>query len=248
MKKFKFKEKFESFIKFLFPLKHTCNLCGREIFNGEYFCDDCNSEIVYNDKTICNHCGRHTFNNEEYCVSCSGRETHFEKARSVYVYAGALKPLMSKFKYGGKKYIAQIFAKQLSFIYYKNFFNCDMVLFTPMSDKRKNERGYNQAEILAKEFCKITKMPLCDDCLVKSKETPRQATTESAKERHENLKGSFKVENKQKIKGKRLLLIDDVMTTGTTVEILCSELKKAGAKAVYVLTVASVSKGPERIN
>ena len=97
-------------------------------------------------------------------------------------------------------------------------------------------------------ICKLTKLTLVSDCLIKSKETPRQATTESAKERRLNLKGSFKVENKQKIKGKRLLLIDDVMTTGATVEIICDELKKAGAEAVYVLTVASVSKGPERID
>ena len=248
MKKFKFKEKLNNLINFLFPLNHTCNLCGREIFSGEYFCESCESEMVYNDKTICNHCGRRTFNNEEYCVSCSGRETYFEKARSVYVYAGAIKPLITKFKYNSKKYIAKIFAKQLSLLYYKSFFNCDLVLFTPMTSERREERGYNQAEVLAEEFCKLTKLELCNDCLIKSKETQRQATTESAKERHENLKGSFKVENKDKIKGKKLLLIDDVMTTGATVEIICNELKRAGAKEVYVLTVASVSKGPERLD
>ncbi len=247
MKNVKIKEKFNKLIKFLFPLKYTCNLCGREIFSGEYFCDDCKREITYNDKTICNHCGRRTFNNEEYCVSCSGRETHFDKARSVYVYAGALKPLIANFKYNNKKYLAQIFAKELSLLYYKNFFNCDFVLFVPMSEERKEERGYNQAEVLAEEFCKLTKLELCKDCLIKSKETQRQATTESAKDRRLNLKGSFKVQNKQKIKGKHLILIDDVMTTGATVEIICEQLKKAGAKAILVLSVASVSKGPERI-
>ncbi|MBR3864030.1 MAG: ComF family protein [Clostridia bacterium] len=248
MNTIKVKEKFDKFINFLFPLNHTCNLCGREIFSGDYFCKDCESQITYNDKTICNHCGRRTFNSEEYCTSCSGRETYFEKARSAYVYAGALKPLIANFKYHNKKYLAKIFAKELSLLYYKSFFNCDFVLFTPMTDDRKEERGYNQARVLAEEFCKVTKLTLIDDCLIKSKETPRQATTESVKERRLNLKGSFKVENKQKIKGKRLLLIDDVMTTGATVEIICETLKKAGVKAVYVLTVASVSKGPERID
>ena len=248
MKKFNLKEKFNRFMEFLFPLNHTCNLCGREIFSGDYFCDECESQMVRNDKTICNHCGRRTFNNEEYCVSCSGRETYFDKARSLFVYAGALKPLIAKFKYHDKKYLAQIFAKQLSFLYYKNFFNCDLVLFVPMTEERMQERGYNQAQVLAKEFCKLTKLELCEDCLVKDKETKRQATTESVKERRLNLKGSFKVENKQKIKGKSLILIDDVMTTGATVETICEQLKKAGADKIFVLTIASVSKGPERID
>lgn len=248
MKKEQIKEKLNKFIKFLFPLNHTCNVCGREIFHSGYFCLECENEMVLNDKTICNHCGRRTFNNEEYCISCSGRETKFEKARSVYVYAGKLKPLIAKFKYHEKKYLAEIFAKQLSLLYYQNFFNCDIVLFPPMTKEREQKRGYNQAKELAKQFCKITKLELCENCLLKIKETPRQATTENAKERMQNLKGSFKVVNKEIIKGKRLLLIDDVMTTGATVETLCELLIKAGASAVCVLTVASVSKGPERID
>jgi ComF family protein len=119
---------------------------------------------------------------------------------------------------------------------------CEAVVFTPMTKERESERGYNQAEILADEFCKIVGLPILKEALVKTKETARQATISTAKQRRENLNGSFKVVNKSAVKGKNILLIDDVMTTGATVEILCELLKKAGAQSVTVLTVASVSK------
>lgn len=241
----KLKDKFEKAMEFLFPLKHTCNNCGKEIFTNEYFCKECEESIKYNDKIICNHCGRRTFNSEEYCFSCSGRETYFEKARSVYIYVSPISGLIGRLKYNNKKYLAKIFAKEMYLLYLQNFFNCDIVTFTPMTEERKSERGYNQAEVLAEEFCKFIELPICRDVLVKTKETPRQVTVSSAKERRENLKGSFKLQNKNLIKDKKVLLIDDVMTTGATVEILCSLLKKGGAKSVFVLTVASVSKGEE---
>lgn len=240
-----FSEKFNKFIEFLFPLNHTCNVCGKEVFKGEYFCKDCEEKFVYNNKIICNHCGRKTFNSEEYCFSCSGRDTFFEKARSCFIYQMPIKQLIVQLKYNHKKYIAKILAKYLAFSYYQNFFNCDTVVYTPMTKEREKQRGYNQARILAEQFCKITKLNINHDCLVKVKETARQASILNSKERYENLKGSFKIINKQKIVGKRLLIIDDVMTTGATVELISEQLLKAGASAVCVLTVASVSKGPE---
>ena len=233
---------FKNLINCIFPLKHTCNACGKEIFSNEYFCEDCEKSILYNDKIICDHCGRKTFNAENFCSSCSGRETYFEKARSVYLYAPPISTLIARLKYTNKKYLAKIFAERMAFTYYGNFFNCDLVVFTPMTEERKQNRGYNQAQALAQEFCEITKLPLVDNLLLKVKETPRQATLSNAKQRRENLAGSFKVENGERIKGKRVLLIDDVMTTGATVETLCQLMMKAGAEKVFVLTVACVSK------
>lgn len=242
----KIKDFFNKTIEYLFPLKHTCNSCGREIFNDQYFCEECEKQIVYNDKIICNHCGRKSFNFEEYCSSCSGRETYYEKARSVYVYAPPISTLIARLKYAKKKYLAKIFAQKMALVYYSNFFNCEGVVFTPMTKDRESARGYNQAKVLAQEFCKITKLDLIDGALIKTKETPRQATISKAKERRENLKGSFKVDGYEKVKGKTLLLIDDVMTTGATVEIICETLLKAGATKVFVLTVASVFKGESK--
>ena len=212
----KIKGTFEKITEYIFPLNHTCNICGREIFSNAYFCEQCEKDIVYNDKIICNHCGRRTFNEENYCNSCSGRETYFEKARSAYVYAHPISDMILRLKYENQKYIAKIFAKQLSFVYFKNFMCCDTVTFTPMTAEREEERGYNQAEVLAEEFCKIVGLPILKEVLIKTKETARQATISTAKERRENLNGSFKIANRNQVKDKNILLIDDVMTTGAT--------------------------------
>lgn len=230
-------------LRFLFPIDLTCNLCGREIFDG-YFCEDCLKTLVFNDDVICEHCGRRVFNAEERCFSCSGRDTYFERARSVFVYEGGVKKLVTALKYEGKRYLAELFAKYLADKYFSSFFNSDLVVYPPMSDERLKERGYNQARLICEEFSRLTSLPVSHSVFKKIKETPRQATLDAEK-RLDNLKGSFAVVDRAAVKGKRVLLVDDVMTTGATVETLSRLLIKAGASAVHVLTVASVAKGIE---
>lgn len=240
----KYKSLLKRLQRFLFPLNYTCNACGCENFNGKYFCDDCLKQLPFNKGTVCNHCGRYVFNSEERCFSCRDRETYFQKARSAFVYAPPIDHLITQLKYNGKKYIAQILAEYMSPVYFAAFFNSQVMVYTPMSGKRLKQRGYNQAKLIADELSPLISVPVLDDVLVKNKETERQVTL-SAVERKKNLSGSFAVNNKEAIKGKSVLIIDDVMTTGATVEILSQLLLKSGAETVNVLTAASVSKGEE---
>lgn len=226
--------------EFLFPVKHTCNVCGREIFGG-YFCEDCETALPKIKEARCAHCGRKTAYFTERCDSCSGRETYFEKARSVYEYDGSVKKLITDLKYEGKKYIAEIFGTVLSDLYFESGFDCDFCVFVPMSDERATSRGYNHALLIAKEFSRLSGVPLRRDVIVKSRETVQQMRL-SREERQENLKGSFAIKNRKEIIGKRVLLIDDVMTTGATAESVCGLLIKNGASSVFVLTAASVQK------
>lgn len=229
--------------KFFFPIDLTCNLCGREIFSG-LFCAECESTLVFNDGVICDHCGRRIFNAEERCFSCNGRDTYFERARSAFVYADGVKKLITALKYEGKRYLAEILAKYLADKYYSSFFNSELVVYPPMSEERLLERGYNQAELICDEFSRLTGIPVGRSVFLKTKETKRQATLD-AEERRNNLRGSFTLIDKASVKGKRVLIIDDVMTTGATTETLSRLLVKAGASVVHVLTVASVAKGIE---
>lgn len=230
--------------RFLFPVNLTCNICGREIFQG-YFCKECQAELPLNDKTVCNHCGRHVFNSEEYCFSCNGRDTFFNRARSAFNYEEPIRGLISALKYNGKRYLSEVFAEYLSNVYYSTFFNSDVIVYPPMSKERIAERGYNHARLIAHELSRLIGVPVCDNVFEKIKETARQATLD-AKERRENLKGSFRVIDKTPVTNKRVLIVDDVMTTGATVETLSQLLIKSGAAAVDVITVASVAKGSER--
>ena len=107
-----------------------------------------------------------------------------------------------------------------------------------MTAKAKRKRGYNQSEILAKELSKRLHLPVIKDAVVKKRETKSQKTL-SFKDRAQNLKGSFTA-YKEKVSGKSIILVDDVLTTGATAETITRELLKKGAKCVYLATVASV--------
>lgn len=227
--------------EFLFPINAVCNGCERENFSGKPFCEECEKNLPMLLGSVCNHCGRKTAYETERCDSCSGRETYFDVARSVYDYAEPINKLIWSLKYENKRYVAKIFAKDLNNIYLKNFLNCDFALYVPMTENRENERGYNQARLIAEEFSLLSGVAVKHDVVYKRRETKRQATL-SFSERKQNLSGSFGVRNRKQLLGRRVLLIDDVMTTGATVESISFLLKKYGAKFVAVLTVASVQK------
>jgi ComF family protein len=159
--------------------------------------------------------------------------------RSVYHYEGALRELVLKFKYGSRFFLAEEFAKDLAGAFGEHDFfkSCDFIVPVPLNILRRLKRGYNQAELLALELSKILKKPMLKNVLFRSKITKAQFKL-SKKEREKNIKGSFYVKESPLIKKKRILLIDDIATTGTTVSECAYVLKKAGAKEVFVLTLA----------
>lgn len=131
-------------------------------------------------------------------------------------------------------------APYLKNVYIENFFAPDIITFVPMSIKAEEKRGYNQSELLADALAKLLSLEAyCT--LEKVKDTARQAELDF-EERSKNLKGAFKVTDKKFVKGKHVLVVDDVLTTGATSHEVASALKTAGAKSVYLLTVASVSR------
>ena len=222
----------------LFYDRWTCNVCNKEIFKG-YFCSDCQSKITFITKNKCLHCGRATPYPVNYCNSCTERNINFDKALSVFDYKKPVSLLIQNFKYQNRKYLGDYFSKELYTLYKNENLSCDLVAFVPMHPDRLKERGYNQAEFLAQRFSALSNVKVVN-CVKKVKETERQATL-SLSERLKNLSTSFKVD-KALVKDKSILLIDDVLTTGATADILSKLLKKAGATKVIVLTVASVSK------
>lgn len=225
-------------------LDRTCNNCGKEIFGGktpaeELFCTDCYAHLPFNNGNVCAHCGRSTVNPEQRCNDCAGFETSFTIARSPFYYAPPIDNLIRMQKYDNCKYMARVFGVFLSEYYIKYFSDADVITFVPMTEGKKRGRGYNQAELLAQNLSVRTGTPY-EELLVKEKDTERQATLNRA-DRLLNLKGTFKVRKGALIEGRTIVLVDDVLTTGATAEGVSSVLKKAGAKAVYVLTVASVT-------
>ena len=226
------------FHKSLFDDKWTCTACGREIFNDEYFCDECRNDLPFNDKYICDHCGRATLSPEQYCLTCKEKLLSIDKARSVFIYQGVIKSLIKKMKKAENAYLSEVFSYYLSAVYFRNVFTADVVVYVPMTKKRERKNGHNHGKRLATSFASRVNLPVLN-VIDKVKETKKQALL-SAKERRDNLKSSFKINDKKAIKDKSVVIVDDVTTTGSTAEVLSELLKKAGAKSVILLTVASV--------
>nr|MBO4517663.1 ComF family protein [Clostridia bacterium] len=215
-----------------------CNGCGKEIFDGEFFCEDCEKGLPYNNTTVCEHCGRAVKVPSEYCSTCKGVLVSIDKARAVFTYEPPISGLIKKAKYDNCRYILDYFAERLSFLYFANYFKAEAVCYVPMSEERLKKRKYNQSEILAVKVSEKIGVPFVP-LLIKAKETERQAKLTRA-ERLKNLTDSFKVADKKSVRGKNILVVDDVSTTGATAEAVASKLKKAGALRVFLITVANV--------
>lgn len=234
-----FRKFFNRLIDFcLFNKKWRCNNCGIEIFDGEYFCEQCKDKLPFNDGLICQHCGRKVEAPTDYCLTCKNTLVSVDKSRSVFVYEKPISQMISKAKYFGKRYYLEIFATYMSNVYFKHYFNADIITFVPMTEKAKAKRGYNQSQILAELLAKRINLSVFYG-VEKKKETERQAKLNRA-QRLKNLTDAFKINDKNQIKEKSVIIIDDVTTTGSTAEALATKLKKAGASEVFLLTVASV--------
>jgi ComF family protein len=223
--------------KFFFNRKWKCLSCGREIFEGN-FCADCEKILPYNNGYICNHCGRKVIAPEEYCLTCKGVITSIDKARSTFSYDKPISAIIKRLKYFNRKYVADAFAEYLFKTYLDNDFSADLIVFIPMTESAKKKRGFNQAELLANALSNKTGVPVVP-ALTKIKETISQVKLDRSK-RLKNLTDAFHVKERKAVKDRKVLIVDDVSTTGATAEAAANKLKRAGAKTVYLLTVASV--------
>ncbi len=223
--------------KYFYNPHWRCLVCGKEVFEGQSFCDDCKSCLPYNDGPICAHCGRKIVAFENYCSTCKNVLVDLDMCRSAFNYAYPISKLIKDAKYNNSVYVIDYFAEKLSFVYFQNYFNADYLVFIPMTEDAQKKRGYNQSKILAEKLSEKIDVPVLD-CVKKVKTTERQATL-GRSERLKNLSDAFRVVDKKAVKDKNILLVDDVTTTGATAQAMACRLKKAGAKIVNLITVAS---------
>lgn len=168
---------------------------------------------------------------------CKRNTPCFNKARSVFSYEEPIRKLIITFKSNNKKHLARVFARQMKPVFDKEFSHVDFLTFVPITDSKKKKRKYNQAELICDELCTLTGMRK-ESVLVKTKETNDQKSL-SLDERLKNLAGAFKVVDRKIVKGSKILIIDDILTTGSTTHAVAKALYSAGADEVDVLTVAS---------
>ena len=218
----------------------VCSACGKELLSHIRggMCPECEKTSVKLSTDICGKCGRVLANEAEFCDTCIRNERAFVRARSCYVYEGAPKKFVYRLKFGGRRYLAAFIAEAMVDRYLDCDFECDCVVAVPLSAKRKRKRGYNQAELIAEELSSRLKLPLIDGALVKTKENKPQ-TKLTRREREENVRGVYEVTSPETFKGRRVLVVDDVMTTGATLGEVSRVLYKAKARSVEALTYCS---------
>ncbi len=216
----------------MFP-HFVCPICERETPDGK-LCENCLKLKIQ--PNFCEICGEHVSAESRICLECKEMNRIFDWHGSVLLYGEAVSRSVQKLKFAGAKYLAKDFAKLLAEKFVADNIDVDLVTFVPSTAKRIKQRGYNQAEEIAKNFCKIVNLP-CVAVLDKIKDTAEQKEL-SRKDRLKNLIDSFAVKDAALVKGKNVLVIDDVFTTGSTMTACAKAMKKAKANKIYCLTVA----------
>lgn len=218
----------------IYPENFCCLLCDVEIFEGE-LCADCLDSLSVNDGATCPKCGRKT-GKSEICIECKANMPSYERAFSPFVYEGGSAEAVAAFK-GGRTFMADYFAERMAATL-NGLPEVDGIVCVPMTAKALRRRGYNQSELLARALSRRTGVPFFEKAVKKVKETPAQKELGRAR-RVKNLQNCFKAD-KGTVSGKKLLVVDDVITTGATVDGMALTLKNAGACLVFVVTAASV--------
>ena len=230
------------FLEFIYPDNISCIICDKPINkNNSYsLCKDCFDELHFI-LDGCIKCGKPIVNysleeqNIIECVSCTGKSFYFDKAISCIEYNDFSKKIIFGFKYNNKtymsRYIADIMREKLEL----EEISFDYIMFVPLHKKRMKKRGFNQAQKIAKYLGKQTKTPV-HDCIVR-KEYTRRLYKLNKEERKQELKGVFKLKNSNiDLSDKNIILIDDIFTTGSTVNEISKILKNSGVNQIVVLT------------
>ena len=205
-------------------------------------CSGCLSTIEHNFPPFCPKCSKHLINTEELlCSDCLKREYHFDCAFSACFYNDTMRHLIHLFKYANKTSLRHHLGRVIiSFTktYHIDLGNMDVLIPIPLHPVRFRERGYNQSAILAEEIAIALNIPLSNGNLIRIRHTKNQALIGSKKNRWTNIHGAFRIKYPSQFLEKSVLLVDDLLTTGTTVSEAARVLKEAGAKKVDVLTLA----------
>lgn len=233
----------ESLLNLFFP-NFRCICCGEESeLNSMGLCSKCQIGLKNDQKdfTHCATCPIFIPIADKHCINCRGLKEHsFKAALAVFPYQGEIRKIIHDFKYRG----AIKWAKPLGTLMGQavgqdhRFRDIKMVIPVPLHESRQKIRGYNQSELLAREIGRELGLPVEGDIINRAKNTPSQ-TGLDRKGRHDNLANAFEIRNSGNLQGENILLVDDIYTTGATVENCSRILKEGGAKNIFVVTCAA---------
>ncbi len=244
----KLKKRFRDFFK---ENGFGCDVCAAELFDYPIhrLCPECEGKLKRNDGRKCPKCGRKTLA-EGVCLNCKSRLPKFTKGFSPFLYRGDGAAMINRMK-NGKPMLAPYFGERMADYFEAEYGEMErfktepiLVIPLPMSALKRKERGYNQAEELAESFCKRLEekgylVELDLEVLLKVKETLQQKHMDY-KARQENVSGAYHVHKRKACRGRTIVLIDDIMTTGATGSECGERLLNADAKEVFFVTATAL--------
>ncbi len=234
----------EGFLDLIYPSNIYCICCGNIIDDSRPYalCDACVRALKWANERTCSHCGKRL--QEDYgsdlCTDCAGGEHVFEKGFTCVEYGAAERELLHRFKYKEEAYLGRKLAAMMYDRIQVEELEPDLILPVPMFRRKVRQRGYNQAAVLAASLAKYMECPYAGQLLVRIVETEAMSRL-GALGRRRNIREVFSVPRNKidQLTGKTILLVDDIYTTGSTVDACSSVLLEAGAARVFVLTFAS---------
>lgn len=229
----------------VFPKDIYCISCGSPIKGGDpmSLCEGCRKDLLYRQPPVCRRCGRFTQKpGPGFCEGCAAREPVYDRGAAAVVYEGNVRKIIYGLKYGGKGYLAANIAAIMEPIL-PSPSTYDIIVPVPMHKSKKKERGYCQTTLIARQLGKLTGQPVVEDGLIRTRKTePMSGLHRDLRAR--NIQGAFEAPELERIRGKRVLLIDDLLTTGSTADECSRVLKQAGAVSVSLAVFAATA--PER--
>ena len=230
----------DDLLSFFFP--PVCTGCGEKLRENEsFFCSVCHDAFDSIPPPICPLCGAPLGNHvleTRKCPECPSGEVHFDSARSAFLYRGAIAEGVKAFKFRSRIELSELFARILYYQIRKKMSGkkFDVIVPVPLHFRRYMQRGYNQAGEIARIISRETYIDHFPDAIKRVRATKAQSGLHHD-DRRENVKDAFSPSPGDRLKNKKVLLIDDVYTTGSTINACAGAIKKGGAESVTALTI-----------
>ncbi len=233
------KQKFHTTLKTIYPEGYTCIICGKELTDEDRetsLCQKCRNSLPYRQENVCPVCGVYV-ENKGLCRNCAKTKPPFSTALAPFDYKGIIRSLINNYKDGGNAWMDRYIAKYLIDYILALDLKADLITFVPSSEHALLKRGFEHTRRVATHISKGTHIMLTDPlkCIANHNE---QTSLKTAK-RYINADTSFIVKeefDRSEILGKKIILFDDIMTSGATVTKCAALLKEGGAKEVIIVT------------
>lgn len=222
---------------FLFPRR--CPFCDEVVRYGDMICSRCRKGARYIGEAHCMKCGKPlTGSYAEFCRDCMHTEHIYTRGRGLYVYNDEVRASITRFKYHGRREYADHYGYDIVKHLGRFIISCraDCLIPVPISKEKLKKRGYNQAEVIADSISSHTGIPVWKEYVVRIRDTPPMKEL-NRMERMKNLKGAFKI-SPHVVKCRNVIIVDDIYTTGSTIDAVAAVLRKTGAGNIYFIALA----------